>query len=452
MASTATDPTTQRLSEVVREGMERHRVPGVSIGIQNGDEQIFLPFGITNIDHPLPVTSETVFQVGSNTKPVTGTTVMRLVEQGLVELDAPVRRYVPSFRVADEEASRGVTIRNLMTHTAGWEGDVWTDTGRGADAVERMIEAMAELPQLAPLGEVFAYNNTAFYVLGRVIEVVTGVPFTDAATSLVLQPLGMSGSAFLPEQVIMRRFAAGHRVQDETIEVDSPWQWPRSGSAAGRLIAPAADMLRFARFHMGDGVTEDGERIMQPETLRAMQTPQFRATGTRHMGLTWFLEDIGGVRIVQHGGSTASHLSAFEFAPERRFAIVVLTNATTGGTLGQEIVEFARKAYLGLDTPKPTAIPSSSEELAAYAGHYENPSSTVDLCLEGDTLMLHHTSTRAILGRLAPPTPPAALETLGPDLLRVADGAMKGTEIEMLRDENGELQRIRLGLRIWNWV
>src|SRR2546429_2286685 len=126
-------------------------------------------YGVTNLEHPLPVDADTLFQIASITKTITATVVMRLVERDALDLDAPVRRYLPEFRLRDEDAASRATLRHLVTHTAGWLGDSFTDFGRGDDALARYVTAMAELEQLTPLGEIWHYSNSSFAVLGRLI-------------------------------------------------------------------------------------------------------------------------------------------------------------------------------------------------------------------------------------------------------------------------------------------
>jgi CubicO group peptidase (beta-lactamase class C family) len=111
--------------------MQRHDVPGVALGILWNGRAHTICEGVTGVDHPLPVTDDTLFQVGSVTKTVTATIIMRLVERDEIDLDAPVRRYVAEFRLADEDAAAAVTVRHLLTHTAGWPGEYSVDTGWG---------------------------------------------------------------------------------------------------------------------------------------------------------------------------------------------------------------------------------------------------------------------------------------------------------------------------------
>ena len=150
--------------------MDEHHVPGVAVGILHNGETYTAGFGVTNVDHPLPVTDDTLFQIGSISKTFTGSLIMQLVAQSKVDLDATVRTYLPDFKLADEQAAANATIRHLLTHTGNWVGDFFIETGEGDDAAARYVARMAELSQLAPLGTVFSYNNAGFYVLGHIIE------------------------------------------------------------------------------------------------------------------------------------------------------------------------------------------------------------------------------------------------------------------------------------------
>jgi hypothetical protein len=143
----------------IEAGMAAYGIPGVAAGVQYGGRQYLKGYGITNVDYPQAVDPDTVFEVGSTTKTFTGTTVMRLVEQGKLDLDARVRRYLPDFRTSDPAVAERVTLRQLLNHTPGWLGEDLHDTGRGEDALAKYVAGIVRLPQLTPPGEVFAYNN-----------------------------------------------------------------------------------------------------------------------------------------------------------------------------------------------------------------------------------------------------------------------------------------------------
>ncbi len=151
------DPPLQALDEKIRTAMAQYQIPGVAVGVYYQGQEHVRGYGVTNVDYPQPVDGDTLFRMGSITKTFTGTTIMRLVEQGLLNLDAPLRTYLPNLRLADESVAARVTLRQCLNHSAGWLGEYYPDFGRGDDALCRYVAGMAELPQLTPLGQVFAY-------------------------------------------------------------------------------------------------------------------------------------------------------------------------------------------------------------------------------------------------------------------------------------------------------
>ena len=167
--------TSQALDDVVEHVMREHPVPGVAVGLIADGEETVNGFGVTNVDHPLPVDGDTLFQIGSITKTVTATALMRLVERGTVSLDAPVRTYLPELRLHDEGVAAAVTLRHLLTHAGGWFGDFFDDTGVGDDALAKYVDRLVELDQLTPLGTVWAYNNAGFNVGTGVSIPLTGM-------------------------------------------------------------------------------------------------------------------------------------------------------------------------------------------------------------------------------------------------------------------------------------
>src|SRR4051794_29338137 len=185
-------PIERRLSSVVAKAMKRFDIPGVAVGIVHGDDEHRVAKGVTCIDFPLDVDAQTLFQIGSTTKTFTGTVLMMLVEEGALDLESPVRAYLPSFKVKDADASKRATVRHLVTHTGGWVGDHFEDTGRGDDAVRTIVKRMGtKTRQVTPLGSAWSYNNAGFYVAGALIEKLTGERYEDVVTKRILQPLGM---------------------------------------------------------------------------------------------------------------------------------------------------------------------------------------------------------------------------------------------------------------------
>lgn len=436
----------QELEERVRETAARFRVPGVAVGVVHDGREQTAGFGITSVEHPLPVTPDTLFQIGSITKTLTGTAIMRLVDQDRLALDEPVRTYLPGFMLSSEATAARVTLRHLLTHTGGWLGDFFVDTGPGDDALEQAVDRLADLPQLTPLGTVWAYNNAGFYLAGRLIEIAAGATYEAAVQELVLRPLGLTRSCFFASDVITHRVVAGHVVSGATSSVARPWGLARAANPVGGLVSTVPDLLRYARFHLGDGVTESGVRLLSREGLGVMQTPQVPGESGDEWGLSWGLRRIGGAQIVRHGGATNGQMASLVMVPSRRFAIVVLTNANTGGALHEDVTGYALKRFLGLEEPEPQPLPMSAADLGPYLGRYESVLSDLTLRLVEGRLILEVTPKGGFPFKDSPPAPApplAAVAFTGPDRIEVLEGYMKGRRGEFLRHPDGRIAWLR---------
>jgi CubicO group peptidase (beta-lactamase class C family) len=439
------------LRELVPAAMKRHRVPGVAVGIFADGREFTAGFGVTNIRHPLEVNEHTLFQIGSTTKTFTATLAMRLVEAGSLDLDAPVRRYLPGFRMKDPEVTERVTMRHLLTHTGGWEGDYFDDTGAGDDAHKIYVERMAELPQLTPLGDVWSYNNAAFSLAGRVIEALTGSTYEATLTEQVLKPLGLKRSFIFPTCVMTHRFAVGHATTEQYEIVLQPWHVNRSSNPAGGIASTVTDQLRYARFHMGDGSIGEGAPVISTESVRRMQAEIRPAQLDTKIGLAWWLDDAGGVRFVAHGGETLGQISTFVMAPSRGFAITVLTNSVSGGRLARDVRKFAFEQYLGVTIPDPGPIAMPAGALAEYAGRYAATLGEAELKVEQGNLMMQVTSKGGFPKKDSPPgppQPPTRLAFIGRDRVLALDAPFDGAQGEFLRDAHGEIEWLRWGARI----
>jgi CubicO group peptidase (beta-lactamase class C family) len=458
--SQISDPRFRLVCDEVLAGMQHYVIPGVSVGVYHQGHEQVLGFGVTSLENPLPVTPSTLFQVGSITKTFTATALLRLVEMGRLELDAPVRVAIPDFRMADEYAAAHVTLRHLLTHTAGWLGDYFNDYGSGEDALAKMVAALVDLPQLTPLGEVWSYNNATFYVAGWLVEIVTGKPYEAALQELVLDPLGLHDSFFFADDVITRRFVVGHLVAPvegvRTARVARPWPIGRAGHSIGGLVSTVGDLFRYARFHMGDGTAPGGARLLKPETLALMQTVQSPAAGLSKIGLSWFINEAGGEKVISHGGATYGQEANFRIVPSRDFAVAVLTNSDDGDNLNQLVSKAAIKAYLGLEYPQTDPLDLPAERLAPYVGRYEAKDDLVEVSLAETAGGPARLSFRVIYkgGFPTPETPPSRPpETVraalyADDRLVCLDDPYKNSLVDILRSSDGSITWMRLGLRI----
>jgi CubicO group peptidase (beta-lactamase class C family) len=366
------------LDDKIRAGMRKYGIPGVAMGMIYQGTPHIKGYGVTNVDYPLPVDGDTLFRVASNTKTVTGTAAMRLVEMGKLDLDARVREYLPHFATSQPSVARRVTVRQLLNHTPGWHGDCFSDMGRGDDALARYAEGIERLPQLTPLGETFFYNNTAIMLAGHVIEAATGSTYEDAIRELVLDPLGMDHTYFFSDEIVGFNVAASHDVVDGKPAVDAPfWYLPRTLHSTGGLISSVRDLLRYARFHLGDGKAPDGTRLLTKKSLVAMRSNPGPGGAflveLDGVGVTWMLRPSReGVRIVEHGGDYAGQHSGFVMVPERGFALTMFTNSDSGPKLIHELFydDWALRRFAGVSNlpAEPRAL--SRSELAPYEGLY----------------------------------------------------------------------------------
>jgi CubicO group peptidase (beta-lactamase class C family) len=450
-----------QLQKQLTERATELEVPGVAVGVYHDGAEHHAFHGVTSIENPLPVEENTLFQFGSTGKTYTATAMLRLVDRGLVDLDAPVRTYVPELRLKDEAVARDVTVLQLFNHTAGWQGDFFENTGDGDDTLARYVEKMASLEQVSPLGSVVSYNNASLSLAGRVIEKVTGLIFEKAIKELVLDPLGMNHTFFSQNDIMTRRFAAGHEQHpDGTIVVSRPWGMSRSGNPAGGMSSNSADMITWARFHLGDGKAANGTAVLPESLLRKMQEPTVETPGSAlgdWVGISWLLRDVEGVRIVAHGGDTIGQHSEFVMVPERDFAISVMTNCGPNGSqLKEELVRWALEAYVGVVDRDPEPIDVPDAELAPYAGRYETIAAWADLTVDSGRMILNVAIKPEALAQLKeqgseePEQPPIPLGLLaGPgDRYVVSDGPAKGMKGYFLRNAAGEIVSVHVGGRL----
>lgn len=370
-------PERERLSawidEHVPQLLAAHDVPALSLAIGVGDETIEFASGILNRGTGVAATADSVFQIGSVTKVFTATLTMQLVGDGLLDLDATVRSILPAFRVADEEASARITVRQLLSHTSGFEGDVFVDTGAGDDCLEKYVEILAETPQLFGPGEMFSYNNAGFSTLGRIIEVLRGAPYDRVLRERLLAPLGLRHAAVDAAEAILHRAAVGHlRGADGALEPTAVWSMERSGSPAGSVLSMSArDLLAFGRMHLAGGVAAGGARILSADAVAEMRTAQTRlpdiAQGAA-WGLGWELFERDGHEIPGHDGNTIGQSACLRLLPEQGAAIAVLANGGAPHPVFARIVDEVLDIVAGIG---PKAEPESGGPAPAHSARFE---------------------------------------------------------------------------------
>ena len=388
----------QELLGLIAELANEFGVPGVAAGVRHWGRTTYACHGVTSIENPLPIDVHTLFQAGSIGKTFTATALVLLEAEGRVELDAPVRRYVPELHLKDPTAAAQVTLLQLLNHTAGWEGDFFPDTGEGDDALARFVSRLNEVAQLTPPGAVFSYNNAAFCLAGRVIENVTGDTYECAIRRLILQPLGLRESFFSRNDIMTRRFVVGHKPSaDDALRVARPWAMPRNGAPAGGIVTSIVDLLAWVRFHFGDDCGAHGLQVLSTSRLRAMRDPTVHLPGCAigdSLGIGWFLSDVSGTWLVGHDGSTNGQEASLSFLPEQDWALAVMTNASPGGLALNRIArQRVIAACTGIVEADPEPVSAVPQTLSVYAGEYRARGMRCQVAVDetgGLNFTLHH--------------------------------------------------------------
>src|ERR1700733_14837260 len=292
--------------------LAKYKVPGAAIGVYSGGQVTDFAAGVLSHATGVEATADSVFQIGSITKTWTGTLVMQLVDEGLLDIDQPGVPYLPDFTLADSAAAKAMTVRQLLNHTAGFEGDIFTDTGTNDDCVEKYVATLATDPQLFAPGEMFSYNNAGYCVLGRIVEVLRGKPFDQALRDHLFAPLGLTHAATDAYSAILFRAAVGHLpgAGPDDNPVPAPiWSLVMSNAPAGSALAMRPrDLLTFAAMHLNGGQAADGSQVLSAESAAAMrakgaEVPPLGLMGT-HWGLGFELFDFPGGFIFGHDGGT----------------------------------------------------------------------------------------------------------------------------------------------------
>jgi CubicO group peptidase (beta-lactamase class C family) len=447
------DPRFDEITDLIEAKMAEYGVTGVAFGLSKNGASQLRGFGLTNIDNPQPITPDTVFPIASISKTVVGTAMMRLHDQGLVDVEAPVRDYITDFQVGDAAATRDVRVWHLLTHTPGWEGQLGT-VDRGPATLANFTEGLADLPQLARPGEVWSYNNAGWGVAGRVVEGVTDSDISTALDDLVFDPLGLDRGFSRTGEAMSYRFAAPHRDRGGRTEVNHRFQlYPNI--AAGGCAMSIENMIRYLEFHLGDGTTPDGTRLLSRASLEAMRTARIQKnSSTDEMGLGWHLRTLDGVLTGQHGGTLGGHCLHAQIVPERELCFSILTNHGNGWRLNEDVATVILEAYEGLalapgqmtggnrggnERMTYHAEPVSPQPpLGEYPGMYDRPPvGDVRVRVEDGRLMIGRAPNEY------------GLVFWGPDVTyATGPGAYEGMAVEFIRDDSGAVTWVRVNGRI----
>lgn len=334
-ATTALD--IDALDAYVESQMQTARIPGLAVGvIKNGEVVAMRGYGRAD-PSGRPVTPQTPFNIGSNTKSFTALAIMQLAEAGRLELDAPVQRYIPWFRMADADSSARITVRHLLNQTSGISnadgllGMTWTGTESGS--LERYVRVLADRPLNRPVGQSYEYSNANYVVLGLIVEAVSGQTYEDYVQQHIFIPLEMRNSFTAQEPAMRNGMAVGYR---SWFGLPVPAYLPddRAVVSAGMLIASVEDMTHYLVAQMNEG-RYGGASVISPAGMAEMHRPATPMRGTTpgmpslSYAMGWAVEHRDGTTILQHDGAWLNYFQSMKLVPEERTAVVVNSNVVS---------------------------------------------------------------------------------------------------------------------------
>ncbi|MGH1565763.1 serine hydrolase [Mumia sp. DW29H23] len=441
----------RRLSELAT----RYSVPGAALGILRlGDAPAYAHSGLVNAATGVEVTDDTLFQIGSISKVWTATVVMQLVDEGLLDLDAPIVEVLPELRLSDPDVAKQVTMRHLLTHTSGIDGDVFTDTGRGDDCLEKYVAVLDEAGQNHPLGATFSYCNSGFNLAGRVIEKLTGKVWDEAMRERLFAPLGLASTGTLPEEALRFRAAIGHVGEGDEEPRPAPvWGLPRSAGPAGLIHATTAEVLAFARMHLEGGAAPDGTQVLSAASTAAMTEHQTDLPDPYTLGDSWGLGWIrfgwGGRRLIGHDGNTIGQSAFLRVLPEEGIAVTLLTNGGNARDLYVDLYGEIFETLAGVslpETPVPTD-PPAVVDAGRHLGTYERTGARIEIVEGEDGLVLRHTATGPLAALVEDPSQELALVPIEDDLYAMRmPGSENWTNVVFYTLPTGE-QYVHFGAR-----
>ncbi len=364
-----------RLEQIIETGMKEAYTPGLAIAIVRDQEVVYARgFGVTSVeDGGLPVTPQTLFRIGSTTKPMTGTAIMRLAEAGKLDLDEPIKTYIDWFTLPDKRAADSITLRMLLSHTAGFPPEAEHFGWRNPEGLEAFgREKIIHYRLVSPPGMILNYSNPGIALAGYIAEVVSGKHYTKLMQKLVFEPLQMKRTTFDPAVAMTYPLAQWHNLsKDKVLSVQHRFADNTSHYPAGFAMSTVLDVANFAIMQLNQGNFQ-GHQLLSPESIRLMHSIQadlYTVKGTGY-GLTFFTEQYKGARLVWHDGGISSFVSKFVLVPEANIAVHMLFNRV--GLDYETITRLILDQLLGLPEkePEPRTIEPMRALWASFKGNY----------------------------------------------------------------------------------
>lgn len=351
----------EKIDSLVEATLKTFDVPGISVGIYKDSVILEKGYGVRSLKTHKPMNENTLVGIASNSKGFTCTALAMLVDEGKLNWDDKVRKYIPEFKLKDPFATEEFTIRDLVTHRSGLPlgaGDLMFFPDGNNFNVQDVINNVKFLEPETSFRTTFRYNNNMFIIAGEIIHRVSGSTWEEFIEKRILQPVGMSGSKASYNRITDKsNIIDAHATADGKV-IAIPHDWSETADAAGGIVSNIPDMLTWAEFLMSGGVTKSGKRLVSEEQMHnlwsfqiPMNVPENNSYDThfRGYGLGWFLSDVkGGYKEVTHTGGLIGTVTQFTLIPELKLAIVVLTNQMSGAAF-YTITNTIKDSYLGYE-------------------------------------------------------------------------------------------------------
>ncbi|MCD7034122.1 serine hydrolase [Metabacillus sp. GX 13764] len=417
------------IRDYIKQSLKELSAPGAAVAvIKDGEVVLQEGFGLRDVQNELPVTTDTLFAIGSSTKSFTTTSIGILADSGKVEWDTPVASYLPEFKLHDKYASENATLRDLAMHNVGLPRHdlVWYKSKLSS---AEMIQRLQHLAFTKPFRTTFQYQNLMYLTLGCVVEKVSGMSWTSFVHKEILEPLGMKRTNFsVSVSQSDGDFSKPYKTVNQLIE-ETPFADIDAIGPAGSINSSVSDMVQYLRLHLGKGKFK-GAALLSENNVKQMQSPQISIGPSNDervlfpsYGLGWFTEVYRCHHIVHHGGNIDGFSARVAMVPGENIGVVVLTNQENSvlprAAAYTILDKMLKLSYLdwnklikeewdklvdsmqeGAGSSQADRVPdtSPSHELAAYAGHFEHPAyGTIAIAADGSELSVtYHAFTKPL--------------------------------------------------------
>lgn len=385
-------PIFDRLDKFIEQKMMEGNIPGMAVALTDRKKLLRVSiYGYADIGSKIPVTPETLFDLGSIGKSFTSIALLQLYESGLLDLHAPVTRYLPWFQL--QSRYDPITCHHLLSHTAG--------ITNGSDLAPHgsfEVWALREQKTAVPPGKRYHYSNVGYKTLGLLLEEVLDQSLGEILKSRILDPLKMNASHAAITHETRKIMAVGYRPfyddrPDHPTYPQIPAEWHEYGAGDGCIASTAADAATYLRMYLNRGRGPNG-RILSEETFNLMIHPVVEVSKESSYGYGIAIEKIDGYTHITHGGGTPGYITMILADMDNGYGAVVLTNSLRGGIATRSVSRFAlkllRATKLGKELPEvpQSRDPLKVEDAADYSGTYKADDKSFNMIEEGNRLIL----------------------------------------------------------------